>query len=306
MKVAVTGASGFVGGAVTRALRTAGHEVRPFGRRDASALQQPLAGYEVWDVAAGTRTLDVDAVVHCAAEVGQWGAHSLFWRTNVQGTQHVTQSMPSAARLVYVSTASVYPPTHSDSAIPESASDGTRPVSTYGRTKLAGERVASARDGSTIVLRPHIVYGVGDTTLWPRFDAARRNSSIRIPGDGTNRVSVTHIGNLVSAVVAALESDAAAGVYNIADDEVPSLDELLRTMFARRGLPTQIQYVPRALAWSSAAAAECYWWLTSRRGEPPLTRYAVGSLADPSVLDTSRARAVLGYVPRWTYRDGPL
>jgi nucleoside-diphosphate-sugar epimerase len=107
-------------------------------------------------------------------------------------------------------------------------------------------------------------------------------------------------------VVAALESDAAAGVYNIADDEVPSLDELLRTMFARRGLPTQIQYVPRALAWSSAAAAECYWWLTSRRGEPPLTRYAVGSLADPSVLDTSRARAVLGYVPRWTYRDGPL
>lgn len=306
MRVAVTGVSGFVGGAVLAALRAAGHTVLPFGRRPATALRSTIAGYEAWDVAAAARPMDVDAIVHCAAEVGQWGRRSVFWRTNVLGTQHVVDSLPASARLIYVSTASVYSLTRNDAAIPERASDDAVPGSLYGRTKLAGERVALSRGGPTVVLRPRIVYGTGDTTLWPRFEKARRNGAITIPGRGCNRVSVTHIDNLVSAVIAATHAKAPRGIFNIADDEAPAVDELLSTMFSRRGLPTTIRYVPRALAWASAAAAEGFWWATARAGEPPLTRYAVSNLTDPSVLDTSRARAALGYVPRWTYRNGPL
>jgi 2-alkyl-3-oxoalkanoate reductase len=260
----------------------------------------------MWDIAAGTMPLDAEAVVHCAAAVGQWGPRSLYWRTNVHGTQHVVDSMHPSARLVYVSTASVYPPAWSDAPIPETATDGARPTCVYGRSKLAGEQVALQRSGSTIVLRPHIVYGRGDSTLWPRVAAARRRESLAVPGNGTNRLSVTHIDNLVHAVVAVLRPEAAEGVYNVADEEAPTVDELLRTMFSRRDLPTTIRYVARPVAWSAAALIEGWWWTTSRANEPPLTRYAVASLADPSVLDISRARARLGYVPRWTFRDGPL
>lgn len=305
MRVAVTGASGFVGGAVVQALREHGHDVAPFGRREPSRLSRPIADYQQWDVASGARSLDVDALVHCAAQVGQWGRRSEFWRTNVHGTEQVMRSIPEQARLVYVSTASVYPRTRSKAAISESASDASRPFSTYGVSKLAGERVALER-ANTVVLRPHIVYGSGDSTLWPRFVAARRNGVITIPGDGSNRVSVTHIFNLVASVEASVCKRSPAGIYNIADSDAPTVDELLHTMFVRHSLPTTIRYLPRPVAWGAAAAIEAYWFTRSRPGEPPLTRYAVGSLADPSVLDISRACAHLGYVPRWTYRDGPL
>jgi 2-alkyl-3-oxoalkanoate reductase len=245
MRVAVTGASGFIGGAVVHALRANGHDVRPYGRRATSALSRPVDGYAMWDIAAGAMPLDSDAVVHCAAAVGQWGPRSLYWRTNVHGTQHVVDSMHPSARLVYVSTASVYPPAWSDAPILETATDGAQPTCVYGRSKLAGEHVALQRSGSTIVLRPHIVYGRGDSTLWPRVAAARRRESLAVPGNGTNRVSVTHIDNLVDAVVAALQPEAAEGVYNVADEEAPTVDELLRTMFSRRDLPTTIRYVAR-------------------------------------------------------------
>lgn len=306
MRVAVTGASGFVGGVVTRMLRAAGYRVLPFGRRVPGALARPIEGYESWDICAGMRSLSVDAVVHCAAAVGQWGTRELFWSANVQGTANVVRSTPPSARLVYVSTASVYPPAHSDARVAETASDRARPASVYGQSKLAGEATAMKYQGPVVVLRPHIVYGHGDTTLWPRVAAARRNGSITIPGNGRNRVSVTHVENLAAAVVAALTSREACGVFNVADDETPTVDELLHTMFARHSLPTSIRYVSRTVAWSAAAMAEAYWWIASRPGDPPLTRYAVDGLAHSSVLDTSRARSSLGYVPRWTFRDGPL
>lgn len=306
MRVAVTGASGFVGGVVTRVLRDARHDVLPFGRRPLTELVTPIDGYRSWDVAAGIRRLDVDAVVHCAAAVGQWGTREHFWRTNVHGTENVVRSAPHSATFIYVSTASVYRPAGYGAPIPETASNGALPASRYGRSKLAGEQVAMRREGPTVALRPHIVYGSGDTTLWPRVEAARRGASITVPGNGRNRVSVTHVDNLAAAVLNALAARSAQGVFNVADATVPTVDELLRTMFARRGLPTTIRYVRRSLAWSAAMATEAYWWAASGPGEPPLTRYAVEGLAHSSVLDISRVRSSLGYVPRWTFRDGPL
>ena len=306
MRVAVTGASGFIGAAVVRALRAAGHTVEPFGRRDIATLRSPMPGYGMWDIGRDIRPCEVDAVVHCAAAVGQWGAPDVYWRTNVHGTANVVASVPATARMVYISTASVYAVAHSDAPIPESASSVSRPLSVYGRSKLAAEHIVLTSGRPAIVLRPHIVYGPGDTTLWPRVVAARRNASIRIPGTGANAVSVTHVDNLLIAILLAVHDGAPAGIYNVADREAVTVDELLRTMFRRRNLPTSIRYVPRSLAWTAATAMEVFWKATARRGEPILTRYAVRGLADPCVLNLSRAYAQLEYQPRWTFRDGPL
>lgn len=308
VKVAVTGASGFVGGAVARALHDAGHDVLPFGRRDIRAVlparHPALARYMQWDMTRHVLPLDVDAVVHCAALVRQCAPRAAFWQSNVHGTGNVLESTPSGARFIYLSTASVYAPSHSSVPLPESAplSNSSR----YGTSKRAGEELVRAERNGAIILRPHIVYGSGDTTLWPRVMAACRNGVLTVPGTGGNRISVTHIGNLLSAIVRALSPDAPDGVFNIADDEPPTVDELLRTMFSRRGLRVRLRYVPKGAAWAAAAALEVAWRMTRRLDDPPLTRFAVAGLADACVLDTTRARNGLGYLPAMDFRHGPL
>lgn len=306
MRVAVTGATGFVGGAIVHALVAAGHEVHAYGRRQPGAVTALLPRYRQWDIADGPAPLDADAVVHCAAAVGQRGTRSHFARVNEQGTANVVASTEERASLVYVSTASVYPNAQHARPITESMGELPEPRSPYAISKFRGERIALARRASAVVLRPHIVYGPGDSTLWPRVVAARRRDTLFVPGNGRNAVSVTHVENLASAVLLSLAETAAPGVYNIADAVVPTVDSLLRTMFERHCLPTRLRYLDRSLALSAAVASELAWWAFRLPGEPALTRFAVAGLADPCVLDIGLARRGLRYEPKWNYLEGPL
>ncbi len=294
-RVAVTGASGFIGGRIARALHAAGHDVRSFGRRPAAQLTDALPRYETWDITDGPIPLaDVDVVVHSAAHVSSWGDEANFTAVNVTGTQHVVQSVAPHVRFIYLSSGSIY----------VDADDPSMP--SYGRSKRNGERIALGRDGPTIVLRPRIVYGPGDTTLWPRIRGARRGRRLFVPGNGRNRVSVTHVDHVVHAVERAMSSCAPDGQFDIADDVVPTMDSLLRTMFARHALDVDLVFVPRAIAWAAAAGLEHAWRLGGLAGEPPLTRYAVKNLADTCQLDCSPACQQLGYTPTFSYLDGPL
>jgi len=292
VRVAVTGASGFIGGRIARALAALGHEVQSFGRRPFAQLTNDAPNYVEWDITGGRRELtNVDAIVHCAAQVGQWGSDTLFHAVNVGGTQHVVNSSLATARIVYVSSGSVYHTSH---------------LPAYARTKLLGESIVLESGRPAIILRPHIVYGPGDTTLWPRVRDARLGTRLQLPGDGNNRVSVTHVDNLVHAVERALSTTHVRGVFDIADGVVPTMRALLETMFARHGEVVRIQTVPRSVAWAAAAALEACWTLLSRTSDPPLTRYLVQSLADPFRLDIEPARRQLGYAPTHTFLDGPL
>lgn len=307
MRVAVTGASGFVGGRVARALLAAGHEVRAYGRRPANRLPRPLPGYTVWDVAGGPIAAPaVDAVVHCAALVGDWGPEAAYRVVNVEGTRRVLAAFGAAARVVLVSTSSVYSDGVATVRVREDAPTGDCAHSAYARTKAEAERVALAGGRRVVVLRPHIVYGPGDATLLPRVLAARRLGALPVPGDGRNRVSATHVDNLVHAAECALGAPAAHGAFNVADPEEATVDELLGTLLERHGVPTRLVHLPRAAAWLAAAALERAWRAVGARRPPPLTRYAVGHLTREHTLDITRARTLLGYAPRWTYRDGPL
>ncbi|MES2524358.1 MAG: NAD(P)-dependent oxidoreductase [Gemmatimonadota bacterium] len=300
----MTGASGFVGGAVACMLHGQGYDVLPFGRRNVDAAHPWLAEYAQWDLTRDVRALDVDAVVHCAALVRQCAPRRAFWKSNVHGTANVLAGTPAGARVVYISTASVYARSHANTPIGEAAAFGAS--SKYGASKRAGELLAQAHNRSTVILRPHIVYGPGDTTLWPRVVAARRDGVLTVPGTGRNAVSVTHLDNLLAAVASALAPETPGGVYNVADAESPTIDEMLRTMFSRHSLPTRLRYVPKWVAWPVAALLEAAWRATGQDDDPPLTRFSVAGLADPCVLDISRARNVLGYAPTVGFRDGAL
>lgn len=306
MRVAITGASGFVGRRIANALHQAGHVVFSYGRRSPAMLDAPLPSYRSWDLRRPlTDAPNVDAVVHCGALVGDWGRESEYREVNVAGTRAVIDSFPHA-RIVYISTSSVYSDRQPRAVITEDAPTGGCAYSAYARTKAEAEVMLLQR-GNSAVLRPHIVYGPGDTTLLPRLLAARRMGTLLVPGTGRNDVSVTHVDNLVDAVIAATGAQGdAASVFNIADADAVTVDTLLRTLFDRLQLPTRIVYVPEPLALAAASLLERVWPGQSPPRGPTVTRYIVHQLAMTHILDTTRAQLELGYRPTHNIRTGAL
>ena len=272
MRVAVTGAAGFVGGAVVRTL-AAQHDVIPLTRRE-------------WDITAGPIDGRADAVVHCAALADDWAPLGAAMVANVVGTRNVVASFPGA-RVVHISTSSVYDAFTPSVRVTEDAPLPTRFLSSYSESKAAAEAELPA---GAVVLRPHAVYGPGDRTLLPRVLAGIRGRRLVLPAGADVRHTLTHIDNLVQAVRLALTGP--PGVYNVGDDTDVLLSAVLREFLVRRGRPdVAIRSIPYAAAFAAATAVE----KLSRR--PRLTRYAVSQLGLERTLDLARARELLGYEP---------
>ncbi len=304
MQIAVTGASGFVGGAVATELVRQGHDVYAFGRRHAGSMSTKLPNYRQWNIRYPLEQRPaVEAVVHCAALVGDWGDDAEYQHTNVRGTQRVLDTFRDVERFIHVSSASVYSFSPGVTNLSENAMTGAGLLTAYARSKADAEALVMTRRPDAVVLRPHIVYGPGDNTLMPRVIAARRFDCLAVPGNGRNRVSVTHILNLTHAVMCAIECGAATGFFNIADREAVSIDELLQTLLLREGYPTKLVHLPRRLAWMLASLAELLWRTFGARHAPRLSRYLVQQVAYGHTLDISRAVDLLAYDPCYDYRS---
>lgn len=297
MRVGVTGASGFVGGAVCRAAVREGWTVSAFGRRP--AVEPGHVGgapYTRWDL-LGDRPEppEVDVVIHCAGSVTDWGPPEEIWAANVDGTRNAAAAFPRA-RFVHVSTASVYDPFRPTVMATEDTAPADRYVNAYGASKAAAERVLKR----AVVLRPHAVYGRGDTTLLPRVLGAVRKGRLLAVGDGRQRISLTSVDNLVQACLLAATGPVGHGVFNVTDAEPVVLDDALRAILKERGVDAEPYYLPLALVEPLAVAVEAAFRLLRRADPPRLTRYAVGHLAVERTLNITAARDRLGYRPAAT------
>jgi nucleoside-diphosphate-sugar epimerase len=237
--------------------------------------------------------------VHCAALADDWAPREVALRVNRDGTRAVVEAFPGA-RLVHLSTSSVYDARTPSLRLREDAVEGARFLSNYSRSKAVAE-TAAARAGA-VILRPHAVYGPGDTTLLPRILAGVRRGRLALPNGGRVLHSLTHIDNLVAAVFAGLNPEVPGGAYNVADDSPVLLSDVLAEFLERRGVAARLVDLPYLAAYAVAGGLETVARVTG--GRPRITRYAVSQLGLERTFDLTAARTHLHYRPTPTTLNG--
>ena len=319
MRVLVTGGNGFLGGEICRQLRARGDAVRSVSRRAAPALAamgvESLQGDLSVPADAARAVAGVDAVIHVAALAGVAGAWSLYQSANIDATANVLAACRAAgvARLVYTSTPSVAkgrgPLVRAVESTDYPAADF---LTHYQRSKAQAEAmVLAANDAglATCALRPHLIWGPGDTNLGPRLVARSRAGRLRFVGDGQQLVDGTYVENAAAAHLLALDrlrpgAPPAGRAYFIANDEPVTLATLMNGILRSSGAPVVTRGVPKALAWALGAVLERVWEWLRRPGEPPMTRFLALNLSSELTFDLRAARQDLGYAPAVSVAEG--
>jgi nucleoside-diphosphate-sugar epimerase len=300
MNILVTGASGLIGLALSRALVARGYSVRAVVR-GAGAPSEDSPGLHrvaVEDIAGeiDRRALleGIDVVVHLAAIAHRAAADAYeIRRVNVEGTARLADAASgSVRRFVFLSSVKVHGEDSGDGAYTET--DPTLPEDAYGRSKLEAEHVLAdlaARSGMEIVfVRPPLVYGPGVKANFLRL-LRWIDSGLPLPFAGvSNRRSLVYLGNLVDAVARCVEHPRALGPFLVSDEEVVSTPELVSRAARALERPARLVRVPLGVLRLTGA-------LTGRGEE---LRRLTGNL----VIDTSKARRVLDWRPPHSLEEG--
>ncbi|MHC0430236.1 NAD-dependent epimerase/dehydratase family protein [Streptomyces sp. O3] len=235
--ILVTGASGYVGGAVTRALIAAGHRVtglvhNPARADDLPAGTTPRVGDMLRPDSYVPLVDGVDAVVHAAqlrtaGRVTRARVRRLRAADGLMADGLARACLSGGKRLMYASGAWVYGD-HGARWIDESVSHTPAPLGVWHASAVARLRVMEQRGLDAVVLHAGFVYGPGGNFQRAFAAPASATGRIRYPGDGGNYWSCVHLDDLAAAYVAALDRAPSGAEYNLCDDEPLPLAEFAR------------------------------------------------------------------------------
>jgi nucleoside-diphosphate-sugar epimerase len=290
MRYVVTGAAGFIGSHLLRALLDRGDEAVGWDSftdyYDPARKEENAVGLPVERVDLETDELDlagVDGVFHLGGQPGvsSFGAvFPLYVHRNVLASQRVFEAAAAAgARALLASSSSIYGDAGS---YPTPEDTRPRPLSPYGITKLACEHlaVAYAREFGldAVVVRYFTIYGPRqrpDMALSKMIAHAMEGRPFELHGDGTQSRSFTYVDDAVEATILTMERAPTGTVVNVGGGEEVSMLEAIDTLAAVSGRTLELVPAPR------------------RQGDQART-----------AADTSRIQAVTGWEPRTSFRDG--
>lgn len=299
-QVLVTGANGFVGRALCKALLGGGHAVTGLVRKatplPTGVVEWIDASTDFAGVDAGwPASLHADCVVHLAARVHVMNdtatdPDAAFRATNVDGALRVAQAAwrHGVRRFVFVS--SIKAVAESDAGRPVREDDPPTPQDAYGRSKLAAEQALIRYSQETgldlVIVRPPLVYGPQvRANFLSLMDAIGKGVPLPL-GLIDARRSIVYLDNLADALArCATDPRAARQCFHVADNDAtqpaPSVAELARLLGRHLGKPARL--VPVPVSWLRVAGR-----LTGRSAQ-------VDRLVGALQLDTARIRSVLGW-----------
>lgn len=296
----ITGASGFVGAALVKALQ---------GRNTRRALRRLGADKRSSDVIVGEIGPDtdwqpaltaVDCVVHLAARTHVIDEHNTdalaaYRRVNVEATRNLAAQAAAAGVRRFVFLSSIKVNGESTDKRPFTAGDVPQPQDAYGISKREAEdalrRIGADSGMETVILRPPLVYGPGVKGNFLRLlQAVARGTPLPLASISNQR-SLVYVGNLVDAIIACMDAPAAAGkTFLVSDGEDVSTPVLIRKIAAALGKPPRLLPCPPALLRSVARLF----------GKEAAVMRLTGSL----VVDSSALRRELGWQPRYSLDQG--
>lgn len=312
----VTGATGCLGINLTKRLVAKGREVIALGRNErlGKIITQLGAQFIAVDLADKTKLKNIaqnaQIIFHCAALSSPWGRYKDFYEANVLGTQHVIEATSKHARLVHVSSPSIYFNFTEQHNIKEDAVLPPIPVNYYIKTKLLAEKLVDKahqeKNLNVITLRPRAIFGPYDRAILPRILKNEKNGILPIVGNGKNVIDITYVENVVESLLLAAQADQqfCGKKYNITNNEPKALIAILTHLFQTLQKPFTPKFIPYSVAKMYATSMEAIFSLPFITAEPRLTKYSAAVLCLGQTLNIDAAKKDLGYQPKINMNQG--
>jgi nucleoside-diphosphate-sugar epimerase len=313
LKVLVTGATGFLGGHVAEQLAARGDTVRAMVRRTSNKKHlESLRGVELFEgsVEHAGRVREavdgVDAIVHCAGIVKARSADE-FFTVNVGGTSNLVDAARKLGkrlkRFVHVSSLEATGPSSDGAPVPV---DQDSPVTAYGRSKLAAEKVvlAAKDDIAVTLLRPGAIYGPRDGEIFEMFKSIQRGL-LPLVGDGSAKGVWIYATDCAQACLRAIDADVPSGRTYFVDDGCGALP--LRAMLAdaERALGKKALVrasLPVPVFMTVARGVEAFGRLSGKA--VMLTREKASMLLQDWICSSEATRKELGWEPKVPWNEG--
>lgn len=310
MRVMVTGATGFTGGHLARALKARGNEVVALVRDLQKA--EPLKQQGIELVAGNVRSKDdvrraaqgCDVVYHIAALYREARhADETYRKVNVEGVGNVIEACAelNVGRLVHCSTVGV----HGNVVVPADENAPFAPLDVYQESKVEGDKLVQqyiAQGGRATIFRPVGIHGPGDTRFLKLFRSIN-NGTFRMIGKGDVIYHMTYIDDLVDGIVLCGEHPAALGqIYILCGPVYTTLAELASAVATSLGRKLPRGHIP---LWPVVLAARaCEAICRPLHIEPPLHRRRLEFFINDRGFTAAKAIREIGYAPKVSLAEG--
>jgi nucleoside-diphosphate-sugar epimerase len=266
--IALTGATGFIGSHLLDVLLEGGVRPRLLVRELARVPERAREEAQVVkgdldDIETLAALLSGCAAVVHAAGLVRSGSQSAFDKANRVGTENLVRALARAApgaRLVHISSLAAAGPSQDPQGIGPEAPP--RPISAYGRSKLAAEAAVQRLAGPWVILRPPSTFGPRDTDVLQFFRLVARRV-VPIPS-GKRFLTVAYVTDVVRAILAALSGAADRRILHVGDPCPRTLHDLLGILAESGGVRARTLPVPPAVVRLAGFGGDLLHWLGIR------------------------------------------